>query len=114
MRNTGARNVAGATAQTEKQRIADENIALQNKQEIYNKELLQQKFENEYRKAGGQAAAYGMQAKSLNDQVAGKAKSTMDMWSGAGTALAGIYKAANTPSAEKPVSDADAEENKYR
>lgn len=99
MRNIGAKNVAGADALANKQRIADENIATQNKQEMYNKGLLQQKFENEYRKATGAASAYGDQAGRLYDQVANKAQSTMNMYSGAGQALAGIFKPGAAPAA---------------
>lgn len=101
MRNIGAKNVAGATSQEEKQRIAEANIDLRNKEQIYNKELLQQKFENEYRKAGGQATALGSQANNLLAGAANAGESWMNIGSGAGklgAGLAGLYSQKSTPS----------------
>lgn len=75
--NTAAKNTAQGQNLAEKQRIADANTALRNQQQAQNKAVLQQDFENRYRKAGGVAGgqqnlanAYGQQGQQ-NTQVVG-------------------------------------------
>jgi len=62
--NTAARNQAQVANLGEKQRVSDANTATRNTQQQYNKSLIQQDFENKYRKAGGQASALQNQANS--------------------------------------------------
>lgn len=64
--NTQARNQAQKDNLAEKQRVADANVATRNNQQQYNKQLLQQDFENRYKKAGGVAGAYQNQAGQFN------------------------------------------------
>lgn len=62
MANVGARNQAQQFNLGEKQRIADSNVGTRNQQQQYNKQLIQQDFDNKYKKAGGVANAYQNQA----------------------------------------------------
>lgn len=71
MANTSANNVAQASNLAEKQRIADTNVGQANTQQQYNKNLLQQDFDNNLAKAGGISAANANQAAAL--QQAGAA-----------------------------------------
>lgn len=57
--NTDSRNQANASNLNNAQRIADSNTESRNQQQMSNKQLIQQDFENKYRRAGGQAS--GMQ-----------------------------------------------------
>lgn len=52
-RNTGLRNNAQSANLANKQRVQDSNVDLANQQEMHNKALYQQKFENDLAKAGG-------------------------------------------------------------
>lgn len=64
--NTRAKNEAQQSNLAERQRISDANTALRNQQQQYNKNLLQQDFENRYRKAGGVASGLQNQAANFN------------------------------------------------
>lgn len=69
-RNVASQNSAQATNLSEKQRLSDQNAAMRNSQQQYNKELLQQKYENEYKKAAGQSGALANQAATTSAQGA--------------------------------------------
>lgn len=58
LQNVQTRNAAQQANLAEKQRLADSNTATRNQQQQYNKQLLQQDFENKYKKAGGVASAW--------------------------------------------------------
>jgi hypothetical protein len=58
-RNVQAENIARATNQSEKQRIADTNVGLGNQQEQYNKNIPLSLADLRLRKAGSVAQAYG-------------------------------------------------------
>ncbi len=79
--NTSATNQANATNLANKQDVANQNVGLHNQEQTANKNLLQQDFENRYRRAGGQAS--GMQQAA--GQQAAKAQGDKQM---AGTAIA--------------------------
>lgn len=68
----------------EKQRIADANVGTANQQQIYNKNLYQQDYENKLKKAQGKAAGYGVQA-----NVAGSQAGVVPNLVGAGIAAGG-------------------------
>lgn len=55
MANVNARNQAQQYNLDQRQNIANQNVGLRNQQQMHNKNLLQQDFENRYKKAGGQA-----------------------------------------------------------
>lgn len=55
MYNTGARNDAQAQNLANKQEIANQNVGTRNTQQQYNKNLIQQNFDNEIKKRSGQA-----------------------------------------------------------
>lgn len=82
-RNVGSRNTAQAANLAEKQRIADQNAALANQQEVYNKQLYQQQYQNQMQRA---------QALANQDQVqygANKANAaqTRKMWGDIGSGV---------------------------
>lgn len=54
MANTTANNSAQAMNLANKQSVADQNVGLRNQQEQYNKQLVQQNYDNELKKRGGQ------------------------------------------------------------
>jgi hypothetical protein len=64
--NVNALNNAQAQNLDEKQRVADQNVATRNQQEQYNKNLVQQDFDNRYKKAGGTATAQNNLATQQN------------------------------------------------
>lgn len=68
--NTASRNDAAAKNLAAKQAIADANTGTRNTQQQYNKNLIQQNFENELKKRVGQAklAAANQQAAGQNSQ----------------------------------------------
>jgi hypothetical protein len=92
--NVGIKNAAQAANLGQAQRTADQNVGVNNFQQQYNKELLQQKFDNQIKKTAGLTGQYGQQA--ATDLAAGK--SAADMWAGisggVGTTATGIASAA--------------------
>lgn len=78
--NVNSRNTAQAQNLSEKQRIADSNTGVSNQQQIYNKQLAQQNFENQMRKSTAAANAQSNQANNYNQQ----AGQTQQMISGIG------------------------------
>lgn len=61
-RNVGYQNAAQAQNLAEKQRVADQNTGLSNQQQIANKGLLQQQYENKLKRAAGVSGQYNQQA----------------------------------------------------
>jgi hypothetical protein len=103
-RNVAGRNVAQSQNLAEKQRIADQNIAIKNAQQQANAGIEQQKYNNKMAKATGSAGITTgtSDAMSVASQAAG------NMWGGIGQGLAGTagslfanmgskYKPTNTP-----------------
>lgn len=82
-RNIAAQNAAQAQNLAEKQRIADTAVNNANQQQQYNKQLLQQNFQNQMNLAAGRAGALGGQAQMLQ----GNANAAGQMWSGIGSGV---------------------------
>lgn len=77
-RNVAAKNDAARYNLDKSQAVSDKNTAMSNFEQQYNKELEQQKFENEKAKAAGVSGQYGQQAAG---QVAA-GQSAAQMWGG--------------------------------
>lgn len=88
-RNVNAQNVAQAQNLAERQRVADQNVGLRNQQQMYNKSLDQQRFDNNMARAQGAAGIQAQQAAAT--QQAGQQAASM--WGGLGQA--GLGAAAN-------------------
>jgi len=56
MANTQANNQAQQYNLDQRQNISNQNVGLRNQQQMHNKSLIQQDFDNRYKRAGGQAA----------------------------------------------------------
>jgi hypothetical protein len=91
--NVGATNQAGMRNLSEKQRIAENNIALKNREQEYNKGLIQQKFQNEIQKAGGTAQQYN-QIAAAQQQDAANQGNMMGNIIDAGTRIGAAYMTA--------------------
>lgn len=74
--NVAARNLA------ERQRIAEAGTAARNQQEMYNKALIQQKFQNELAKATGVTGAQAGMAGTLQQQAGAAQQAQQGMTSG--------------------------------
>ena len=88
--NVAARNLA------ERQRIAEAGTAARNQQEMYNKALIQQKFQNELAKATGVTGAQAGMAGTLQQQAGAAQQAQQGMTSGLIGAGATIGAAALT------------------
>lgn len=90
-RNVAAQNQAQAANLAQRQQIASSNVGLLNQQQQYNKQLAQQKFQNQLSLGQAKAGQLGQQASAAQQQ----AGQTAGMWStigqGLGTAIAGAY-----------------------
>lgn len=67
-RNLASQNRANEMNLAEKQRISDQNVKQNNYQQEYNKNLLQQQFENETKKTAGMTGQYGGLAQTAMQQ----------------------------------------------
>ena len=85
--NVAARNLA------ERQRIAEAGTAARNQQELYNKALIQQKFQNELAKATGVTGAQSNLAQQMQEQ-AGAAQQAQQAMTGALIGAGGTIAAA--------------------
>lgn len=72
-----------------KQRIMDTNVGFKNQQEIHNKGLHQQKFQNDMSKAAAMSGQYGNQAAAHRDS----AEDTRNMWGGIGKGVGDTFTA---------------------
>ncbi len=79
-RNVAGANQAGLRNLQEQQRIAEQGTGIKNQQQQYNKGLIQQQFQNQTQKIGGQTGQLA-NLQNLNNQQAGR---TADMWSNIG------------------------------
>ena len=68
--NTQARQQTNMSNMDYQRQLANQRAATANQQEIYNKGLIQQKFQNEMAKTGGVVGAQGQQAANLQAQGA--------------------------------------------
>lgn len=69
MANIAAKNAAAETNLSNQQNIANANVGLSNQQQQYNKELLQQQYQNEMQKRQAQANAYTNQANNYQNSA---------------------------------------------
>lgn len=89
--NVQQRNVQGqnqaqlANLQT-RQDLANRNAGLRNQAEQYNKQLLQQQYQNQMQKASGLAGQYQGMANTANNQAA----NTANMYAGIGQGVGGL------------------------
>jgi hypothetical protein len=104
-RNVGGMNEAQLRNLAERQRIAEKSIDIQNKQQQYNKELLQQEYLNKMTQAGAKGDILTGQASDLTKQAAGAAqqgasigKSIGDVVSAGGSYFGGKIKTPETDS----------------
>jgi hypothetical protein len=65
--NTGAKNAAQATNLGVKQDVADKNVGLANQQELLNKSLVQQQYDNELKKKQGQTGIAQYNSGAMGD-----------------------------------------------
>lgn len=82
--NVAARNAANAANLASRQKLAEANVNLANLEQEKNKALLQQQFENQYRKAGGSANIYQNQANALTERAGQEASGIAGIASGVG------------------------------
>lgn len=87
-RNVNAANQASLRNLGEKQRIAEAGANTKNTQQQYNKQLLQQKFQNEIQKAGGVAQQYNNVAAAEQTAAANTAKQNAALIGAAGSVMA--------------------------
>lgn len=101
-RNVGRLNEEQAKNLAEQQRMNELQTNLQNQQQQYNKQLIQQDYENRYKKAAGVAGAQ----QGMGNAYSNQANQTGSMWTGlggaVGTGLAGYAQS----EANKPLQDA--------
>lgn len=99
-RNVSAKNTAQASNLGAAQSVADTNVDLGNKQELYNKGLYQQNFQNEMQRANAVAGGQN-QAAAGHDA---SANATQGMWSGIGQGVGSAASAIGkyNPTAAKP------------
>lgn len=104
-RNTSAGNLAGATAQSEKQRINEANTNLANQQQQYNNNLYQQQFQNQFQKASGNAGMAADLSKIYTGQAANTGQAWANIGQGVGQIGSGIAKAYGSSSSQPAVDD---------
>lgn len=85
--NTAANNAAQAANLQNKQNIANANVDTGNKQQQYNKELIQQQFGNQMQKTQGQAGALSAQAQQANQDRQGNQQLVGTLLSAGATAF---------------------------
>jgi len=88
-RNTATRNRVNESNLNNDQRIADTNAGLANQQEIHNKGLGQQQFENEAQKTAGMTGQYNTNANAASKS----GQESAAMWSGIGQGIGQIGSA---------------------
>ena len=74
--NTAARNDASASNLAAKQTLADQNTQLRNSQQQYNKNLLQQNFDNQIKKRSGQSNTAAQNADAAGQDSQNRANAT--------------------------------------
>lgn len=117
-RNIDRANSAKEFNLREAQRISDANVGLSNQQEIANKGLVQQKYNNELNRAGMASGAFNTAAQNYNSSAQGTANMWAGIGSGVGKGFAGIAEASlprgrrktDTPQTSSPVAFGDSDE----
>lgn len=91
MANVQAKNNAQMQNLAEKQRVADSNAALQAEQEKYNKNLIQQNYENELKKRSGRAGIAQSNAENAGKDSQNRADANNQLIGGLIGAGASVY-----------------------
>lgn len=100
-RNVGAKNMAQQQNLGNKQTIANTNVGTRNQQEMYNKGLIQQNFQNQLQRANGMSGQYNNMAGAAQNQAAGIAGMWGGLGQGAGTAISSFNTANATDNLAK-------------
>jgi hypothetical protein len=82
-RNIAAQNAAAQTNLNAQQNMMNANIDLKNKEQEHNKALLQQQYDNQYKKAGAVSGVYGKEADAAKAQTDQERKA----WGGLGSSV---------------------------
>lgn len=77
--NVQARNAAQAANLQNKQNVANANAGLNNQQQMYNKNLIQQNYDNELKKRGGQTGVAQANAQAAGQNSQNQANATNQM-----------------------------------
>lgn len=88
--NVGATNQANLRNLSEKQRVGEARTGIDNQQELYNKQLIQQRFQNEMQRAAGIAGQHNQIAQAQQQAAANQANMAGNIV-GAGGAVLGAY-----------------------
>lgn len=105
--NAQVRNTAGQYNNQTQQQLANQKASTANQQEIYNKGLQQQDYNNRLNRAN---ASIGMATQTANNQAQGAltvGQGAANMWSGIGNAVGGLagtfaQQSTGSPSVPKP------------
>lgn len=101
-RNIGAQNQAQQTNLAARQNISEKNTGLSNEQQQYNKNLLQQQFQNQMQLAGAKSGALLGQAQAYQQAAA----DTANRYAGIGSALGQGLSAYGQYQAQQPINQA--------
>lgn len=91
--NVGAKNTAQQQNLANRQRIAEQQVNIKNQQQAANKDLIQQRFQNELSRASGIAGGY----QNLANQSAQTAQAKRNKYTSIGSGIGGIADAAVNP-----------------
>lgn len=94
-RNVGMRNAAQASNLESKQNLMNANTELGNREQQYNKELIQQQFDNRMRQAEAKANAYTSKAQNASNQAARRSQAFGAVGSGLGQLGSTLQNQAN-------------------
>lgn len=103
-RNVASQNQYGFAGLQNQQNIMNQNTALRNQQQMYNKNLLQQNFNNQMAKAGGTAGQY----QNMGNYYGQQAANTAGMWSGLGKGAGEAYVGYNQMQNANKLADSQA------
>ena len=103
--NVAARNLAQQQNLQNQQRILDANVGLRNQQQIANKSLLQQQFQNQMNLAGARAGAFTGQAGFAQQQAANTAGMYAGIGQGLGTMFGGLAQSQRQDRADQRSAD---------
>jgi hypothetical protein len=90
-RNVANTNAANMRNLTTKQGISTDNTGISNQEQQLNKQLIQQRFQNEIQKAGGQAQALREIAASKDADAAASGQQMGNILGAAGTVVGAVY-----------------------
>jgi hypothetical protein len=103
--NTQASNAAALRNLQNQQQISSQNTGLANQQQQYNKQLLQQQYQNQLQQAGGETGQLQAIAGSQNQYAANTANSYAGIGQGADTGAGALYNAYNNQNTDTSLDD---------